>query len=451
MSQRESSPHKTAQDLLDRLQQRVDVFHDNIATIENALHSSPQDAKHHIDQVNEQCDFMVNKIEQYRSSILGEIEQSLRRKMAELNDNLTSCNNLYHSSLKIHQKCSKYLSRESMRYNKRYHLVGLHSILRKGYRKESKLEKNRIPKSIGAALIPMDFTKLLASSPDPYQIEIGCYFQLKQDTKIMVHIPVDMQSQLVIEHWFRTSCGLLEPPQDPIALAIAYSLLHDQEETFNVDLSHPTFQFDDERCLSIDSAFHSATEFAFHSAFGSKVTCDDRQYRWRLQIEEMKGMSANVNIGVMNANQCEDYQQALWWLTDIGYSYFSGNGAFYHKDVATFGGSKSYGEEYGAGDVIEIILDLKEHSIAFGLNGNQYSWQSVQKGVSYRLAIGISVGCKMTIKLLSFSEKPVWTPSAGMQMLRGIDEISASVIDVYNAFRSSTSPPESMPSEMYYY
>ena len=60
-----------------------------------------------------------------------------------------------------------------------------------------------------------------------------------------------------------------------------------------------------------------------------------------------------------------------------------------------------YGESYGAGDHIDIILDLRDNSIVFGKNGVFYHRHYMEKGYPYQLGLAVLYGKKANVKLLS--------------------------------------------------
>ena len=87
------------------------------------------------------------------------------------------------------------------------------------------------------------------------------------------------------------------------------------------------------------------------------------------------------------------------------YSYNSTSGILYD----TFNGWKKRAKKYKSGDIITIILNLKEREISFGVNnksnGNTLYNVKVEENLSYRLAVRLGQNSKITI--LGFTKKYV--------------------------------------------
>lgn len=128
--------------------------------------------------------------------------------------------------------------------------------------------------------------------------------------------------------------------------------------------------------------------------FGT-TECDQvvSTYHWKIEVVE----GNDVNLGVIFNDACKKNKKEMWWLADEGYSYWGDDGQIYHSDKY-----KKYGEKYGAGDVIDIWLNLKKFNISFAKNDERYGKAfKVDKEQTYRLAVGVS-GHPHTLKLIAF-------------------------------------------------
>lgn len=130
-------------------------------------------------------------------------------------------------------------------------------------------------------------------------------------------------------------------------------------------------------------------------AFGS-IECSEegKTYQWKIQIIE----GNDVNLGVIFSETCKKNKKQMWWLADEGYSYWGDDGQIYHSDKY-----KKYGAKYGAGDVIDVILNLKKYNVSFAKNGEKYGKAfKVNKEKGYRLGVGVSGGGHV-LQLISFT------------------------------------------------
>ena len=395
------------QDLLDALQQRVSSHKSNVEKIKKALASLEDQAELQIRSVNERCDSVIAIIEEYRECLLSDIVTSMHRQKTKLNHTLKTCSALHQSSLDILSQCHESPPITKM-YHKEYDLVKFHSLISAGYRQ---LDLHEPPDKINAHKLEVDFTKLMMEKAPltlvPLEMQIGSFIELEPDTKITVNIPKELIIQLVVEHWWRESVvdGQLEypadPPYDAITVMISY-IPSIGSDAFNEDMSHSTFSIDaDGQTLSIKGGNAKKRAMIRGSnycvGFGSVLAMEGRTYRWRLQIGEIHDLlKKDVYIGVLGDDQCLMFRNMKWQNAKHGYSYGT-NGDMKYPN----GKRKVYGEK---GDIVEILLNMKEHHITFGLNGDSYAPINVVEGVKYRLAIGAHSTIKMSIKLLSFSE-----------------------------------------------
>eukprot|EP01084_Bolivina_argentea_P096356 173254_1 len=129
-------------------------------------------------------------------------------------------------------------------------------------------------------------------------------------------------------------------------------------------------------------------------AFGA-VECkeDGKIYHWKIKIVE----GNDVNLGVIFSDQCKKNKKQMWWLDTVGWSYWGDDGQIYHSDKY-----KKYGATYGAGDIIDVWLNLKKYNISFAKNDEKYGKAfKVKKESSYRFAVGLA-GHPHTIQMLHF-------------------------------------------------
>ena len=129
--------------------------------------------------------------------------------------------------------------------------------------------------------------------------------------------------------------------------------------------------------------------------FGSYECSEEgRIFHWKLRVLEGDN---DVNIGVIWSETAKKNRKQMWWLAEEGYSYWGLDGLKYHSDKY-----KKYGEEYGAGDEIDVWLNLKKWNVSFAKNGNSYGKAfKVDKQHSYKLGVGFNGD--HAVELLEFS------------------------------------------------
>ena len=129
--------------------------------------------------------------------------------------------------------------------------------------------------------------------------------------------------------------------------------------------------------------------------FGS-VECGEegKLYHWRVKV--VSG-SNDVNVGVIFSETAKKNKKQMWWLDEPGYAYWGDDGQVYHSDRF-----KKYGATYGAGDEIDVWLNLKKWNVSFAKNGEKYGKAfKVNKEKTYRLGVGFNG--PHTIRLLEFT------------------------------------------------
>ena len=158
---------------------------------------------------------------------------------------------------------------------------------------------------------------------------------------------------------------------------------------------HPKHKFKTIEISKGGSLIRTTESKSVMCAFGS-IECSEegRIYQWKIQILE----GNDVNLGVIFSDTCKKNKKQMWWLADEGYSYWGDDGQIYHSDKY-----KKYGEKYGAGDIIDVILNLKKYNVSFAKNGDKYGKAfKVNKEKGYRLGVGISGGGHV-LQLIKFT------------------------------------------------
>ena len=138
--------------------------------------------------------------------------------------------------------------------------------------------------------------------------------------------------------------------------------------------------------------FYSYTS-GTHTVVGSTNTTPGYIYHWMLKLDEKKLPS--MNIGIIEAGKCDDYQGVDHWIYPYTYSIYP-NGQVWDNDAC-----EKCANGLKAGDMIDIWLDLRNnYNLSFGQNGQKYGNSiDVAKGKQYKLAIGSRGGI---LTLLSF-------------------------------------------------
>eukprot|EP01084_Bolivina_argentea_P276687 472164_1 len=385
------------QNILHQFEIRVDKISDNIAKIEQQLDQLAIDSTECIQHVNQRCDAVLQIIEDYRNSLLKMVEKLKTKKKQELTMKLKKFKNIYSIATNTNKKCHKYISNMSY-YNKysiqSYGLIYLNKLINEGYKQEQQLNNNNNNFQTSFKLkktITINFKNLLQTQL-PLQLHLnGIDIPLHNDQKFMVIIPTRIKHKIVLENWFRIHANkkiFSELPSDIMNLMNAFSAVS-ETDVFDPKLKTPKIT------LQNNSSIAKTNSFTYESVFGTIITNPGTVYKWKIKILNARG--AYINIGIIELNKCNEHLTKSWWLTDYGYAYHSGDGNFYHKDVATFGGMKYYGDSYRRDDVIDIHLDLIRNTIAFGKNGTFYGDENVKGNTNYRLAIGL---CNGAIQLL---------------------------------------------------
>eukprot|EP01084_Bolivina_argentea_P288927 496012_1 len=164
------------------------------------------------------------------------------------------------------------------------------------------------------------------------------------------------------------------------------------DEKFHSKHKHKTIE------VSVGGSVMSTTESkSVMAAFGSfECSEEGRIYHWKIQILE----GNDVNLGVIFSDQCKKNRKQMWWLAEEGYSYWGQDGQIYHSDKY-----KKYGDTYGAGDIIDVWLNLKKYNISFAKNDEKYGKAfKVKKEQKYRFGVGLS-GHPHKLQIIQFDIK----------------------------------------------
>ena len=74
-----------------------------------------------------------------------------------------------------------------------------------------------------------------------------------------------------------------------------------------------------------------------------------------------------MNIGVIEIGAYINPQNVGWYVKKWGYSYYASSGNFWN------GEPKTYGDDHGQGDIIDVWLDLKDkYELSFAKNDKKY-------------------------------------------------------------------------------
>ena len=198
---------------------------------------------------------------------------------------------------------------------------------------------------------------------------------------------------IVLEYWFRILVGSDISIEDIFKIILEFAKEY-EKFTFIPSLSHDSLKLED------DGRILSKTSYNHHecSTFGSIITKPGNSYHWKIKVIKMG--DDHLNIGIIEADKCELSLETgnKWFSTSYGYSYWAGNGKVYHSS------SKNYGDAFGAGDVIDIWLDLRDNknALSFAKNDKCYGLAAtVQESTDYKLAVTMRRQQKK-IELLSF-------------------------------------------------
>ena len=130
------------------------------------------------------------------------------------------------------------------------------------------------------------------------------------------------------------------------------------------------------------------------TVFGSVDAIPGNKYHWKIKVLDNEG----TNIGIMQADKCIKHANSSdsWWNYDYAWSYYSAAGHIFHRSCNT-----SYGEVYGAYDIIDIWVDLKvNNELSFGRNERSFGKAAdLKPNATYKLVIGLYGG---SVKLLHF-------------------------------------------------
>ena len=203
--------------------------------------------------------------------------------------------------------------------------------------------------------------------------------------------------KLVFEYWFRVIIGC------DISVAVISKIASEyaaEYEIFDAALIDTKLKIEE------DGQTLRLPEYDDEdlSSFGIVTATPGNKYHWRLELIRMD--VGFVNLGIIEANKCDDYTNTAWWLTEYGYSYYSGDGGIYHKFTGNVTNTvyKDYAESY-KDDIIDIWLDLKDnYQLSFAKNDIKFGKATdVKDSVDYKLAVAISaLSIRNIIKILSF-------------------------------------------------
>ena len=140
------------------------------------------------------------------------------------------------------------------------------------------------------------------------------------------------------------------------------------------------------------------------NGYGDCIATPDRAYHWKLKV--IKRKDAELYIGLIEANKCEEYKSTDLNTSAQGYSYLFSAAA--RRSVLDNRKGIAYGRVYQS-DVIDIFLDLREGSmykdIVFFKKNMHISKvtrvMKVKSMTAYRLVIGMWNNSKK-VKLISF-------------------------------------------------
>ena len=204
------------------------------------------------------------------------------------------------------------------------------------------------------------------------------------------------ERQLIFEYWFRIIIGSDISIQDISNITLKFG---EKYEMFDSSLSHKSIEIQNDGQL----LFLSASLCKKISGFGTVTAKSGYRYHWKLKL--FGDNVQYINIGIIEADKCSANTSNSWWITEYGYSYWSGDGEIYHdwSQQGIFRNHKHYGKSYGKDDIIDIWLDLKdENQLSFAKNDETFGKAAdLKQSVDFRLAVAIwFANCK--IQILSF-------------------------------------------------
>ena len=380
---------------LSKVEDRVKGIDCYVSNLENELISLETNAANNVKQINQKCDQMIKIIENYRCSLLNDLEKLKDNKKEELEKEVERFKSIHNIALQTSDKCNKYVTNGNC--DVYYRLIGLNKIINDGYQMESELLENYNSDRLSIpSYINIDFKNLMLKHDDDIKITMGqeLHFSDYYDDKpIIIEIPRDKKHQITVRYWYRILFNNKDLPIDVINIMKDYSSssLNDKFNISNIKYNSITIT-DDGKIANKTSNTEQ------ESVFGNVIASKDCVYHWQIKINKIDSM----NIGIIDSTKCSKLKNRSWWLTTNGYSYYSGDGNFYHQDDCTFGGRKHYGSKYGPGDIIEIKLDLGDFKISFRKNGGlYYGYENVEPDKDYCLAIGMNGMYQQSVQILS--------------------------------------------------
>ena len=201
---------------------------------------------------------------------------------------------------------------------------------------------------------------------------------------------------LIIECWFRKLLSCSFSIDDIAKIVLEYAK---EFELFDKDLIHSDLKVDDEyRTIS-----NSKMSFG-KNAFGTNIAVTGYKYHWKVKIEkDISGHSPYINIGIIEADRACEWLSGGWWRKTFGYSYFKSGTIWNGKLPLGSVGSRRYGQEHYADDIIDMWLDLKDNNdLSFGKNGKNYGHAfDIPLDKEYRFALNVKDG-KVTIECFEF-------------------------------------------------
>ena len=191
-----------------------------------------------------------------------------------------------------------------------------------------------------------------------------------------------VEKELIVQYWYRILLESQFSIEDITTIIIEFA---NEYEQFNALLKHADIELDNEN-TTIFTTKRDVVSRERCSTFGTIIANPGRKYHWKL---ELMGVSHEmVNIGITEDDKCENMLDEFWWNEPWGYSYYGYSGNFFHGTAK----EKTYGERFGAGDIVDIWLDLKDNNdISFGMNGKRFiKVFDVKLNVNYRLAVSMN-------------------------------------------------------------
>ena len=122
-------------EILSKLQKRLKGIGSYISKLDEELTSLEIDGTNNSTLINEECDLVIEIVENYRKSLLDYMEKLKEKKKNEIKRELNRMKRVETIAVETSNKCHQY----AMNNNNKYRLVGINKIINDGYQQNLKI------------------------------------------------------------------------------------------------------------------------------------------------------------------------------------------------------------------------------------------------------------------------------------------------------------------------